>query len=458
MKILLIYPSRLDDTGRAIKYRKAFMPPLALGIIAGLTPDKHELKAVNDLVEPIDFNAPVDLVGITALTAQADRAYQIASRFRAQGVKTIIGGVHPSLLPEEAGHYADAVVVGEVEKVWAQILADAEKDCLQPIYGNGSYDDLECAAKPRWDKMNLRIYRRAPGRKFPRMPIYTTRGCVHNCAYCSVTKFFGRTYRFRPVAHVCDEIEATGAESYFFVDDNISCNADYSRELFGALRKKQITWFSQASTTILQTPELIPLMSKAGCRHLFLGVETLDRQALINMKKGFNRPTQYQALFRRLLEVKIQPWVSLICGLDADTPETLNQTISLLLSWGVGNIVIWILTPLPGTDLFDQFEKDKRIVDRRWSHYDLNHVVFQPRNFEAPELLAYYWRSYRKVYGVNQILRHLTGYANPLKVGPASAFKTISGQLYFRRQVRHREHPFAMGLNRVKSSPTLSGV
>ena len=449
MKILLIYPSRLDDADRVIKYRKAFTPPLSLGIIAGLTPQRHDIKIVNDLVEPIDFEAPVDLVGITALTSQTDRAYQIASRFRERGVKTVIGGVHPSLMPQEAAQHVDAVVAGEVEGIWDTILSDAEADRLQPFYRSDAFNDLSYAAKPRWDNMNLAAYRHAPGRKFPRIPIYTTRGCVHNCSYCSVTKFFGRTYRFRPVAQVVEEIDSTGAESYFFVDDNISCNPDYSRELFAALKNKQITWFSQASTTILKTPDLIPLMSNAGCRHLFLGVETFDRQTLINVKKGFNRPEQYEELFRRLLEVNIQPWPSLIFGLDRDTPETLEASVAFLRACGVGNIVIWILTPLPGTDLYDQFEKTGRIIDRRWSHYDLNHVVFQPERFSPSELMDFYWKSYKKIYGLRQIVSHVTGYANPLKVGLASAVKTMASQTYFRKQVHHREHPFAMGLNRI---------
>ena len=451
MRVLLIYPSRLDDAGRVVKYKKAFMPPLSLGIISGLTPRKHALRVVNDLVETVDYDAPVDLVGITALTAQADRAYQIASRFRERGVKTVIGGVHPSLLPEEAGQYADAVVMGEVEKVWTEILSDAENNRLKPLYCNGTFDDLTNAARPRWDAMALSIYRRAPGRRFPRIPIYTTRGCIHNCSYCSVTKFFGRTYRFRPVSHVCDEIEATGAESYFFVDDNISCNTDYSRELFAALKHHNITWFSQASTTILKTPDLLPMMSKAGCRHLFLGVESLDRATLRSVKKGFNRPETYEELFRRLMEVNIQPWVSIMCGLDGSTTESLDETLAYLKKWGVGNIVMWILTPLPGTDLYDDFEKAGRIIDRRWSHYDLNHVVFQPQHFDPQELLEHYWHRYQKLYAADRIFRHLTGYANPLKVGLAGAVKTMAGQLYFRKKVMHREHPFNMGLGQLKS-------
>ena len=193
------------------------------------------------------------------------------------------------------------------------------------------------------------------------------------------------------------------------------------------------------------------MMSKSGCRHLFLGVESLDRQSLLRVKKGFNRPERYKELFRRLLEANIQPWVSLIFGLDGDTPDTLKETVTKLKAFGVGNIVIWILTPLPGTDLYNQFEKEGRIIDRRWSHYDLNHVVYKPQNFATGELFDYYWKSYSRIYGLNQIAKHVTGYANPLKVGLGNAIKTMAGQLYFRKQVNHREHPFAMGLNRLKT-------
>lgn len=193
------------------------------------------------------------------------------------------------------------------------------------------------------------------------------------------------------------------------------------------------------------------MMSKAGCRHLFLGVETLDRQSLLQVKKGFNRPEKYKELFRRLLEVNIQPWVSIITGLPGAREDSIEQTVSFLKTCGVGNIVLWILTPLPGTDLYDQFEKEGRIIDRRWSHYDLNHVVYQPENFQPTELLEYYWKSYKKIYGLSQIANHVTGYANPLKVGLSDAIKILAGQLYFRKQVNHREHPFAMGLNRMRA-------
>ena len=193
------------------------------------------------------------------------------------------------------------------------------------------------------------------------------------------------------------------------------------------------------------------MMSHAGCRHLLLGVESLDRQSLIQVKKGFNRPEKYKELFRRLLENNIQPWPSLIYGLDRDTPETLKETLSFLKKCGVGSIVIWILTPLPGTDLYDELEKDGRIVDRRWSHYDLTHVVYTPKNFKAVELIEYYWKSYRKIYGLGQIARHITGYANPMNVGLATAVKRMAGQLYFHKQVNHRESPFAMGLTRLKT-------
>ena len=263
MRILLIYPTSTTN-GRPNKYRKAYIPPLNLAIIDRLTHlacQKHTVKIINDCVEEIDFDAECDLIGITSLTSQTVRAYQIADKFRAKRKKVVLGGVHPSLMPEESLKHADAVVIGEAEHIWAEILSDGEKKCLKRIYKGSTFPDLSELIIPKWDNANLSIYRRSFGRKMPRMPIYTTRGCVNACNFCSVSKFFGRSYRCKPIDHVLQEINSLKAESYFFTDDNIVCRPDYSRSLFQALAKisHKFRWFSQASTTILNSPDLMAL-------------------------------------------------------------------------------------------------------------------------------------------------------------------------------------------------------
>jgi radical SAM superfamily enzyme YgiQ (UPF0313 family) len=255
MKILLIFPSHLNGNGNTIKYKQGFLPPLALAQLAALTPKQHEVIIVNDAIEDIRpyYNKYFDLVGITAMTMQAERAYQIADQFQRQGVKVVLGGVHPTLLPEEAKQYADAVIVGEAESVWEQVLDGAKVGFLDEFY-SAPHPDLQQLIIPRWETCNLTNYFKPAGLKWPLMPLFTTRGCPFGCKFCSVTHIHGKSYRFKPIENILQEIKAIGAETYFFTDDNIMASPAYSRELFRALRGKGVYWFSQASTTMLKHP------------------------------------------------------------------------------------------------------------------------------------------------------------------------------------------------------------
>lgn len=450
MKILLIYPTTLDHTGAPIKYKKAYLPPLSLAVIDSLTPKRHFVKIINDWVEQVDFTADFDLIGISALTAQAPRAYQIADAFRNRGKKVILGGVHPSLMANEAKAHADSVVIGEVENLWEEILDDCEKNRLKDVYKSEEFPNLDKLVIPKWDNFNLNIYRRSPGpRKKPRMPIYTTRGCVFNCKYCSVSKYFGRSYRFKPIVNVLKEIDATGADSYFFVDDNIICDADFSEELFKALSNKNIRWMSQASTTILQNPHLIELAAKAGCKSLFFGIETINKENLKSVKKGFNNPEAYVELLERLDRAGIRPWVSLIFGLDHDDYHQLKKTIDFFKKINIGNIVLWILTPLPGTDLYDEMKCDGRIIEIDWSKYDLIHVVYMPTHFTPKELYDEFWKRYLELYSVYNIFRKTMNFFNSPEKPLNQLFRDLKLQYHTREQLKAHNHPYSMGINRI---------
>jgi radical SAM superfamily enzyme YgiQ (UPF0313 family) len=450
MKILLIYPTTLDHTGAPVKYKKANMPPLSLAIIDSLTPKRHFVKIINDIVEPIDLTADFDLIGITALTAQAPRAYQIADAFRSRGKKVILGGVHPSLMVDEASQHADSVVIGEIENLWEEILIDCEKDQLKNIYKSEAFPDLHRLVIPKWDNINLNIYRRSTGpKKMPRMPIYTTRGCVFNCKYCSVSKFFGRSYRFKPIENVLKEIDATGSDSYFFVDDNIICNADYSEELFKALSNKNIRWYSQASTTILQNPHLIESAAKAGCKNLFFGIESIDKENLKSVKKGFNNPESYSELLQRLDKAGIRPWISLIFGLDQDNYHQLKKTINFFNKTNIGHVVLWILTPLPGTELYSEMMHDGRIFDTDWSKYDLNHVVYTPIHFTPKELYDQFWECYLEFYSAYNIFKRAIPYFNSPDKPLNKLYMELLIQFYMRKQLKDHNHPYSMGIERI---------
>ncbi len=449
MKILLIYPSTTTN-GRPDKYKKAYLPPLNMAILDALTHKTnpgHDVRIVNDVVETVDFDADCDLVGITALTAQATRAYQIADTFRKRGKKVIMGGIHPSMCPDEALEHADALLIGEAENVWPEVVNDAEEGRLKQIYKDDGYPDLSELIIPRWDNIDLSLYRRSVGRRYPRMPIFTTRGCVHNCKYCSVTKFLGRKYRYKPIDNVLAEIKDTDAESYFFVDDNIICNADYSESLFTAIKRssKQIRWLSQCSTFILKKPDLIKLAGQAGCRSMIFGIESINKENLKEIKKSFNNPENFAELHRLCLEAKIQPFFSIIFGLDHDLISNMWETLNYLKKHKIWNAFFWILTPLPGTDLFDEMQKEGRILHTDWSKYDLNHVVYRPMNFSSDDLYQNFWKLYKTFFSATNIIRKLLSSHSPDKFLQYYA-TFLSNQIYSRRQVKNHLHPLSMGI------------
>lgn len=450
MKILLIYPTSLDHTGAPVKYKKAYLPPLSLAIIDSLTPKRHIVKIINDCVEQIDLTVDFDLIGITALSAQAPRAYQIADAFRKRGKKVVLGGIHPSLMPDEAQGHANAVVIGEVEELWEGILIDCENNRLKNIYKNEQLPDLNRLIIPKWDNVNLNMYRRSLGpRKLPRMPIYTTRGCVNNCKFCSVSKFFGRGFRHKPIENVLKEIDATRADSYFFVDDNIICDPDFSEELFKALSNRNIRWMSQATTTILHKPHLIEMAAKAGCKSLFFGIESLNAENLKSVNKGFNKPEQYVELFKRVDRAGIRPWVSMIVGFDHDNHDELKKTINYLKDINIGSVILWILTPLPGTDLYEEMKNNGRIIETDWSKYDASHVVYEPLHFTQKELYDEFWKNYLELYSLFNVFKHTVRFFNSQRKPLNQLVIDLKLQFYTRTQLKDHNHPMAMGVHRI---------
>lgn len=455
MKILLIKPTQLDDNRQPLKFKKSLYPPLALAVIDSLTPARHHVRVLDDVVQDIDYSPDYDLVGISVMTAQAHRAYGIADRFRAMGVKVILGGIHPTALPHEAIQHADAVAIGEVENIWEEILADFENNTHREFYRDASRPDLEKPVIPKWDNIDLNIYVKGFGRKYPRMPIFITRGCTFDCKFCCVSKFFGSTYRMKPIANVLREIDAMEGEDFFFVDDNIVCDVDYSRELFNALKPKNIAWFSQMSTTVLKSPDLIELAARSGCDSIQVGIESLNKASLKYINKSFNKPEAYEELFARLKKARIIACPTVIFGFDEDTEEQFELTVEFLEKCKVEAPFFVMLTPFPETTLLKELNEAGRIIDTDWSHYDEGHMVYQPKNFTAEEFEDLFWKYYRKHLSLRKIAKRLI-YLTAISHHPVRNFsESLIYMLYNRVKVHAKRYPISDGIFRVRPNDSV---
>ncbi|MDI6829120.1 MAG: radical SAM protein, partial [Armatimonadota bacterium] len=399
MKATLIAP-RMEEEKSYEEDPKPLFPPLSLMTVASLTPEDVEVEIIDESVEPIDFNTDADLIGITATTAAANRAYEIADCFRKRGKCVVIGGVHATALPDEAAEHADAVVIGEAEGKWEALIEDFRRDELRKFYTSEDRPNPECIPVPRRDLVKAKKYLFAD-------TVQTTRGCPFNCSFCTVTSFFGHTYRMRPVQAVIQEIQSLPGSLVLIVDDNIMGHPTYAKKLFEALKPLKKQWFGQASLSMLKHPELISLAAESGCKGLFIGMETLSDDALKSIGKTINRKTNYEEVVARLHDVGIAVLAAFIFGFDEDDPNVFERTVEFVNRAKIDAAQFSILTPFPGTRIFHEFEKENRIIDKNWSHYDGAHVVYKPARLKPETLLEGLRNAYRQVYSTGSILRRL---------------------------------------------------
>lgn len=399
MKLLLIAPSWADPLWKKEK-TKGIFPPLNLAIVAALTPQDWEVRIVDENLEDVDTGVEADLVGITAMTSLAPRAYQIADAFRAQGVKVVLGGIHPTAVPEEAIQHADAVVIGEAEATWPQLIKDFLASRLQPFYRPARYPSLEGLCPARRQLLNRSRY------LLP-STLYTTRGCPFACSFCSVTTFFGHTYRFRPVEEVIKEISTLSNKLVAFVDDNIIGNLRYARQLFQALVPHQITWFSQGSLNIAKHPDLLDLARESGCIGLFIGFESLSPATLKEMHKKQNQVEEYEQAIATIHQHGLSVEGAFVFGFDQDDEGVFERTVNFARRNKLEAAQFAILTPYPGTPLYAEMEKQGRIIDRNWAHYDVSHVVFAPRGMSARALQEGRNWAWKEFYSLRSIAGRL---------------------------------------------------
>lgn len=399
MKLLLILPkNERSYWGSVSKSGKAGFVRLNLPTIAALTPSDWNVEILDARVKPVDYDAQIDLVGITGFTAEMPGAYKIADNFRKKGVKVVMGGVHVSALPDEALQHADAVVIGEAELVWHKLILDFKRGELKQKYKADNLCDMKNMVIPVRGLLDKGMY----------SGFYTlqaTRGCPFNCDYCAVTAFFGHEFRTRPVDEVIEEIKGFGSKKFFFMDDNIVGRPRYAKELFQKLIPLKATWGSQASITMAKDPELLNLYARSGGRYAFIGFESLSQKSLENLHKGWNTAKDYKEAIKKIHGAGINIVGSFVFGLDEDDASVFKTTFDFIMETNMDAAQFHILTPLPGTVTYSLLEKEGRIIDRDWARYHTGEVVFQPKGMTVEELQnGYYW-IFRNTYTIKNILK-----------------------------------------------------
>jgi radical SAM superfamily enzyme YgiQ (UPF0313 family) len=441
MKLLLVNPfnpvvslSKIRQGSRLNKYR--VWKPLGLLVLARMVPRDWDVEVVDENLEPIDFatRPRPDLVGIAALTSQATRAYELAARFRGMGVPVVMGGIHASMCLDEALQYVDTVVTGEGEPVWPQVLEDARAGRLERVY-RGGLGDIEAIPPARHDLL---------AGKYHFGSIQTTRGCPLNCSFCSVTAFNGGKFRHRPLEKVIAELHEIREKKVLFVDDNLigtrSDHIAYAKELFRAMIREGLTkpWICQATINFADDEELLRLAKRANCWGVLIGFESPTPEGLIAVHKKFNlqKGRDLAVSVRRIRSHGITVVGSFIMGIDTDRPGIGALIARAAEEYGVDFASVLILTPLPGTVLWWEMERERRIIaddfPRDWQYYTLAHPVARFRHFTWGELVHEMNEFCDRFYSYRKIL-HRVGRVILATRSPAISFGGLVTNLTYRR-------------------------
>jgi radical SAM superfamily enzyme YgiQ (UPF0313 family) len=426
------------------------MPTLGLLKVAAATPPGWSLKVVDEKVEPLDLSTPADVVGITGMTPAIGRAYAIADAFRARGVAVVMGGIHVSMMPEEALAHCDAVVVGEAEGLWPRVLSDIERGTPERIYRHSAFPSLAGIRSPDWTLYDGKGY-------LPFHCVETSRGCPHGCDFCSVTNYFGGRYRTRPPAEVEGEVRDLKPfegrfilkNVVFFVDDNIIGNRNHARETLTRLIPYNLKWVGQASTAIAKEDELLDLCRKSGCMGLLIGFETLSREKLAGVRKGFNDPGGYGDVIRKVHDYGIGVSGAFVFGLDGDDEGVFDRTYDFVQKAKLESPYFSILTPYPGTRLFATLDAAGRIIDRDWANYNTNSVVYRPIGMTPDQLFDGYYRLQNAVHTVPAIVQRFWGSTSrknfwiPMNYGFRRSIRKLTGRAMARRSLDARREKAA---------------
>jgi len=434
-KLLLINPVNKRRQGLKL-VQEAIYPPMALGIIAAMTPHNWDVEILDENFTQFEYK-DADLVGFTSLTATINRCYEIATEYRKNKIPTVIGGIHASMVPHEASQYVDSVVIGEAESVWHELLHDFEKIGLKKFY-HAKLSSLVDSPSPKTE-----LYH--PGYKFG--SIQTTRGCPMSCDFCSVHTFNGNKYRLRPIEQSVQDFISSEKDRVFFTDDNFvgynKVARNHALDIFKEITKSGIKkdWFGAASMNIADDEDLLKYAASSGCKVIYLGVESELVDQLEQMKKKVNIKLgidKYAEVYRKIHKYGIAVMGAFIYGLENDTPETIYNRTSYVIDADVDMMQLTMLTPLPGTELYCRMLSEGRLLytnyPEDWERYNFLEVTMKPNKMSPREFEDAVYYNWDRMYDLKMLKRKFLKTLQ-LTNDPTSAIWALTSNLHMRNWV-----------------------
>jgi radical SAM superfamily enzyme YgiQ (UPF0313 family) len=434
MKITLIQPT-IGKVKNESYVRSWSMYPLNLAVLAGLTPESYSVDFIDDRLGDIDYDASRDLVAISTETYTAKRAYSIADEFRKRNVPVVLGGIHPTLMPQEAKQHADALVIGDSEQVWPVLLEDVRRKQLRKEYNGNIEGKVLAHVSPRRDIFQGRKY-------LPVDLVETGRGCNFSCDFCAVTATYGGTYRTKQIEAIVQDVESLEGRNIYFVDDNFISDSRRTKELCRALTPLKIRWTSQGSVNMAEDPELLAALKKSGCFNMLIGFESLNKNTLELMGKSWATARRsYEESIKKIRDHGITLYATFVFGYDTDTKDDFKRTLDFAIDQKFAITAFNHLVPFPGTPLYARLKDQGRLLYDNWWLRDngkFGEVVFQPKNMSPEELGRGCFEAREVFYSYGSVFKRLVDFKANAK-DPITAGYIAWVNLFSRKEAKRRQ-------------------
>jgi len=435
-KILLIQPSPYDQNHKPIKKKKLYFVGLAMPLLAAMMPDDWETEIILEIIEDVNMDTDSDLIGISTMGHGVLRSIDLAKKFRKRGKTVILGGYMASIMPEEALKYCDALVVGDAELVWNQVLTDFENGNLKKIYKHNLDEGILSTPLPRFDL----ITNKSIG---DFLPVQAGRGCPNTCSFCSVACLYEGKYIKKSIQEVVRDmvqIKDLGFKKILILDDNIFSDRIYLNQLLDEIKKLDIKWMSQCDIRIGRENKLLEQLKDSGCISLSFGLESISKESLVAMNKGWADPSEYSKLISNIQSYGIDVSTEMVVGGEGDTLDSISNTKDFIEKNKISVPRFYILTPFPGTKFFKEIKIQGRFVNDDIYSFDGTQAVYKPSNMTAKELTDAYWNLYERLFTLSSIIKR-----NILRkeflTQPGKYLFYVGVNLYYRYQIKRKITP-----------------